>query len=113
MHHHHIEDMLRRLKPVLTDKGKAEHILERYWSDKIAIVWEVEDVFRAANEREVALTRKEAVKLLQELHQHHNAQYGLKWEDLTTCIEDQVLGRKLTKSEIKRFVEQDIVTINH
>jgi len=111
MYEYHIQDMLRKLRPVLKDKEKAKHTLERYWSDKIAVVWELEDVFRAANEREVALTKKEAIKLLQELLEHHNAQYGLKWEDITNCIQDQVLGRKLTKREIKRFVEQDIITI--
>jgi hypothetical protein len=110
---HHIEEMLRKLRPALKTRNKAKHILERYWSDKIAIVWDTEDVFRAANEREVALTKKEAIKLLNELHDHHNAQCGLKWEDLTTTIKDQVLGRKLTKREIKRFVEQDIITIEH
>jgi DNA-binding PucR family transcriptional regulator len=108
MYDHHIQDMLSKLRPVLKDKEKAKSILERYWSDKIAIVWEVEDVFRAANEREVAMTKKEAIKLLQELHEHHNA---LKWEDLTTSIEDQVLGCKLTKRETKRFVERDIITV--
>lgn len=109
----HIEEMLRKLRPVLKSRNKAKRILETYWSDKIAIVWEVEDVFRAANECEVALAKKEAIKLLQELHGHYNAQYGLRWEDLTTSIQDQVLGRKLTKLEIKRFVERDIITIEN
>jgi hypothetical protein len=77
MHDHHIEDMVRRLKPVLTDKAKAHQILIRYWRDKIAIVWEVEDVHRAANELDLALTEKEAVQVLQTLHTQHNAQYGI------------------------------------
>jgi hypothetical protein len=108
MHEHHIEDMVRRLKL----KTKGRKILERYWSDKIAIVWDVEDVHKAANECEVALTNKEAVQVLQTLHDQHNAQYGIRWEDLTTHIEDNVLGRKLTKAEIKQFVEKDLITIN-
>ena len=80
-------------------------------SDKIALVWEVADVFRAANERGVALTKSEAIKLLRELHTHHNRQAGLKWEDLTASIEDRVLGRPLTKAEIKRFESGDILTV--
>jgi hypothetical protein len=51
MHQHHIDDMVRKLRPVLKDADKAKTILKRYWSDKMALVWEVEDVFRAANER--------------------------------------------------------------
>jgi hypothetical protein len=66
-----------------------------------------------ANEREVALTNHEAINVLQELHRYHNKQCGIKWEDVTCCIEEYVLGRKLTKAELKRFVEKNILTIDH
>ena len=111
MHEHHIDDMVQRLKPVLKDPLKAKVILQRYWRTRMALVWEIEDVHRVANEREVALTNSEAIKVLQTLHHQHNPQYGIKWEDLTTHIEDRVLGRKLTKAEIKRFVEQELITV--
>ena len=112
MHEHQIDDMVRKLKPVLKDPAKAKAILHRYWKTRMALVWEVKDVHRAANERNVALTDKEAITVLQTLLNQHNAQYGIKWEDLTTHIEDRVLGRKLTKLEQRRFVERDIVTIH-
>ena len=111
MDEQYIDDMVHKLSPVLTDKAKAKAILGRYWTARMALVWEVQDVYRAANEREVALTAKEAVEVLATLHQQHNPQYGIRWEDLTTHIEDHVLGRKMTGSEIKRFVEQDILTV--
>jgi hypothetical protein len=110
MHDYIIEDMVRKLRPVLKDKAKAQKILTRYWRDKMALVWDVEDVHKAANELEVALTEKEAISLLQTLLNQHNAQYGIKWEDLTTHITDNVLGRKLTRLELRRFVERDIIT---
>jgi hypothetical protein len=103
--------MVRRLGPVLKDKAKAQEILARYWRNKIALVWETDDVHKAANELEVALTEKEAIQVLQTLHEHHNAQYGLKWEDITTHIQDNVLGRKLTKREVKKFVQHDKLII--
>lgn len=112
MRERYIEGMVRRLSPILKDKSKAHRILKNYWSDKMALVWDTEDVYRAANEREVALTRKEAIQVLQDLHTHHNHQLGIKWEDVTAQIEDKVLGRKLTKRELRRFVDQDIITIN-
>ena len=108
----HIDGMVRRLRAILKDKSKAERILKNYWRDKMALVWEVEDVHRAANEKEVALTNAEAVKILQTLHTQHNEQYGIKWEDLTSHIEDKVLGRRLTRKEVHRFVHHDILTIN-
>ena len=111
MHQHHIDEMVRRLKPVLKDAPKATVILKRYWYTRMALVWEVEDVHRAANERELALTNQEAIGVLQKLLNQHNAQYGIKWEDLTTHIEDNVLGRKLTKREVNEFVHHDKLTI--
>ena len=111
MHNHIIEDMVRKLKPVLTDKAKALRILTRYWRNKMALVWEAEDVHRAANELELALTEKEAIQVLQTLHSQHNAQYGLKWEDITTHIQDSGLGRNLTKVEVRKFVHKDKLTI--
>ena len=111
MHEHHLDDMVQRLKPVLKDSSKAKVILKRYWRTRMALVWTIDDVHRVANERDVALTNGEAIDVLQTLLKQHNAQYGIKWEDLTTHIEDRVLGRKLTRAEIKRFVERDILTV--
>ena len=108
----HIEGMIRALRPMLKDRDRSRAILECYWRSRMALVWTVEDVHRAANERELALTRTEAINVLETLHRQHNPQYGIKWEDLTTHIEDKVLGRKLTKREVDRFVKRDILTIH-
>ena len=111
MHEHYIDEMVRKLGPVLKDKAKAKTILTRYWQNKMALVWDTEDVHRAANEWDLALTEKEANQILQTLHSQHNAQYGIKWEDITTHIQDNGLGRKMTKQEVERFVKKDILTI--
>ena len=107
----HDTELLQAILHCLKSRRKAEQIIQRYYRDKITLVWKTTDVHRAANEREVALTNSEAIKVLQTLHHQHNPQYGIKWEDLTTHIEDRVLGRKLTQAEIKRFVSQDIITV--
>jgi hypothetical protein len=108
----HDKELLKAILQVIESRQKAERIIKRYFRDKITIVWKTEDVHRAANERDVALTEKEAVQVLQDLHWNHNKQCGLKWEDITTHIEDHVLGRKLTKREVDQFVRRDILTIN-
>ena len=81
MHDHHIEAMVRRLKPVLKDKLRAKTILQHYWKSRIALVWDVADVHRAGNELAVALTNAEAMQVLQTLLHQHNAQHGIKWKD--------------------------------
>ncbi len=111
MHDHIIQAMVKALRPVLKNPAKAKQILERFWTDKMALVWDVQDVHTAANEREVALTNKEAIKVLQELHHYHNKQTGLQWKDVTCYIEESALGRKLTPAELKRFVEKNKLTI--
>jgi len=107
-----VQDTLRVLRPVIRSPRKAEQLLERHWQDKMAIIWTVDDVYRAANEIKVALTRQEAVKVLKLFHQAHNRQYGLRWSDITSHITENVLGRPLTKTELNRFVHKDIITIN-
>ncbi len=78
MHDYIIEAMVKALKPVLKNPAKAQQILERFWTDKMAIVWDLRDVHTAANEREVALTKKEARTILQDLLSHQDKQLGLR-----------------------------------
>jgi hypothetical protein len=78
----------------------------------MAIVWDLRDVHTAANEREVALTKKQAQAILRDLFSHQDKQLGLRWSDLTSYIEEYGIGRKLTRTELKWFVEKNLLTIN-
>ena len=112
MHDYIITAMVTALKPVLKNRVRAQQILEKFWTGKMALVWDLQDVHTAANEREVALTNQEATKVLKEMHHYHNKQYGLRWSDFTSYIEEYCLGRKLTKTELKRFVEKNLLTVD-
>jgi len=105
------EDLMRKLRSALKDNPRAINILKRYLSDKVLIVWRTEDVHRAANEMEVALTEREAMTVLETLQRQHNPQLGLRWEDITGHIEAYVLGRKLTRREVSQFVKSNKLTI--
>jgi hypothetical protein len=111
MHPDHLTAMLRSLRPVLQDPAEAERRLRRYWTSRMALVWTVADVHRAANERELALTPAQARQVLQTLWQQHDPQLGLRWSDLTDHIETQALGRPLTRRELRRFVQRDLLTM--
>ena len=82
----------------MKNSKKAKDILDRFWSDKMSLVWDLQDIHSAANEREVALTNQEAITVLQELHHHHDPQLGIRWVDLPSYNEEYALGRKLTLS---------------
>ena len=111
MHDHHIIQMVRKLTPVLKNSSQAQTILKRYWKTKMALVWEEKDVHRAANERERVLTRSEAIKVLQTLHEQHNKQLGLRWSDLWDHLDLYEPGRKMSRAELKQFVSKDIITV--
>jgi hypothetical protein len=104
--------VLKALRPGITDTGGARRIMERFWADKIAIVCSSLAVNRAANERGLKLTKRDAIKVLKDLFYYHDPQEGLQWEHVLNYIEDKVLGRKMTKQEEKRFVENDIVAVD-
>ena len=106
-----ITQMLRALRPALKDQARASQILERFWSDRIALVWTTRQIHRAANEKKTVLTEGEARQILHELHQQHNHQYGLRWSDLGEVIANSCLGRPITRSELNGFINQDIITI--
>jgi hypothetical protein len=104
-------ELLDAFRPALKSYRRAEKVLDKYWRDRQAIIWTIEQVHRAANERERVLTNAEARELLREFIRHHNPQYGIKWQDLLEIIEQSVLGRKMTKRELTEFVEEDRICI--
>jgi hypothetical protein len=107
----HIDGMVRKLLPVLKNPEQAKVILQRYWRERMALVWEVADVHRAANERGRAVNKGEAAEVLQVLHRQHNPQIGLRWNDLWEHLDLYQPGRALTRSELKHFVERDQITV--
>jgi len=106
-----ITELLAHLRPSLKSVAKAEHLLTDYWGDKIALVWTIKDVHRAANESKTVLTEQQARTILISLHQHHNPQYGLRWSDLAETIQQSGLGRDIRERELHRFVHRDVLII--
>jgi hypothetical protein len=102
MYHHYITEMVEALSPVLKNPRRAELILKKYWHDKMAIVWNSEDVHQAANQAGITLTDEEAAHVLQDLHEHHNVEYGLRWDDVVANVRQSGFGRRMTKQESKR-----------
>jgi hypothetical protein len=114
MHTHHLKEMVRVLRPSLKDPLKAQAILERYWRDRKAIVWEIKDVHRAANERALVLRNTEARQILQQLmdgYSRYDSRKGIHWLRLLEIIDESCLGRKITRQEMKRFLENDHIAI--
>lgn len=107
-----ITELLTVLAPALKSRAKAEQLLTEYWADKIALVWTTQQVHRAANEVKTVLTEAQARQLLHELHQAYDPQYGLDWETLVGHLQHSGLGRDITKRELHRFINDDVLAID-
>jgi hypothetical protein len=106
-----VDGLLKALKPAIKNLPQAEHLLERYWADKIALIWTTADVHRAANEVKTVITEEDARAILHDLHLHYNPQFGIHWRDLSEIIRDSGKGRDITRAELTRFILQNRVAI--
>ena len=107
----HIAGMLHCLKPILKDPVKGDQILTRYWRDKVAFVWTLQQIHRAANERSLAMTNAEAREILRKMSSEVDKLDGMSWWKLLDLIESNPKGRKLTTTELNRFINHDQITI--
>lgn len=112
MHAQHLKEMVRALRSALKEPAKAQAILERYWQDRKAIIWEIKDVHRAANERGMVFTNNQARQILQKFmdsYSKYDPELGINWLRLLEIIDESCLGRKMTHQELKRFLEKDVI----
>ena len=107
-----ITELLAQLRPALKSTAKAEHLLNDYWADKIALLWSTKDVHRAANESKTVLTEQQARTVLRSLHDNYHAQYGLEWRDVIEAIQQSGLGRDIRKKELHRFIHRDVLAVD-
>jgi hypothetical protein len=109
----HDEELLATILQVIKSRQKAEQIIQRYYRDKITLVWKTADVHRAANEKKTVLTEDEAKKVLQKVSDNHDAQTGVDWQTLVYGIRESGMGRDITRQELRRFIKKDILAIQH
>ena len=107
-----ITELLAQLRPALKSVARAEQLLNEYWADKIALLWNTKDVHRVANEAKTVLTEEQARTILRSLHDNYHAQYGLEWRDVSEAIQQSGLGRDISKRELHRFIHRDVLVID-
>ena len=95
MDFHHIQDMARGLleAELATDQKQVELVLQKYWEDKVAVVWTsvdvhaVQDDFDEDNETS-SLRNEQAQSVLQRAFDKHDANEGITWESLRYWSEE-------------------------
>ena len=63
-------------------------VLSEYWSDKIAHVWQVDDVIEAAVRTGKPITAQAANDVLQDVFDHLDCEYSITWTTIEVALED-------------------------
>lgn len=89
MYDHMIEEMADAIaKELHLEPNAILPSLHRFWQDKIAHVWQVEDIYESARRVGKAVTREDAIGLLQDVFHHHDSSLGITWDSLDAALED-------------------------
>lgn len=95
MNDYMLEEMADAIAHELRVKNQdALSILQRYWEDKIAPVWQVEDVLGAALNVGKPITRADAVETLKDIFEGHDAELGITWTTVEVALQEYRLDFK-------------------
>lgn len=90
-----IEEMAETLaKELPIDRNDVLHVLHRYWEDKIAPVWQVDDLLETALNAGTPITKEDAIEILKDLFEGHDADLGITWTTLEVALQEYHLNWK-------------------
>jgi len=78
-----------------TNRDDILRVLSEYWSDKIAHVWQVDDVIDVAVRTGKPITAQAANDVLQNIYDHIDCEYGITWTTIDVALEDCNLDLRL------------------
>lgn len=89
MYDYILEEMAETIaKELHADNNDVLGVLSRYWQDKIAHVWQVDDMLESARRAGKPITRADAIALLYEVFDHHDSSLGITWTSLDVALAD-------------------------
>lgn len=92
MYDYMLEEMADAIsKDLHVDNAAALRVLAAYWQDKIAHVWQVDDLLETAHRAGKPITRADAAELLHNVFDRHDSNLGISW----TCLEVEIEGYQL------------------
>ena len=95
MYDHILEEMAESIAHELhVDHNDVLGILNRYWQDKIAHVWQVDDMLECARNTGRPITRSDAVGLLHNIFEDHDSDQGIRWLNLEIELQEYRLSFK-------------------
>jgi hypothetical protein len=90
-----IEEMAEFLAASLhLENNKVLNVLHHYWEDKIASVWQVEDMLEAALNLGRPITKGDAIEVLKDAYDDHDPELGISWNFLVASLQEYHLDWK-------------------
>ena len=100
MNDHVIEEMADAIASELhIPNENVLRILHHYWQDKIAPLWQVDDLLVAALNMGVPITKEDAIEVLKDLFEGHDPELGITWITLEVTLQDYHLDWKRLPEE--------------
>jgi hypothetical protein len=96
--------MLEEMAEAVAQEFHLDHnavlsLLARYWQDKIAHVWQVEDVLDCARRLGKPITPADALSLLQQIFDQLDSDIGINWPCLEVALHEYRLDFAALSSE--------------
>ena len=89
MYDHVLEEMADAIAFELNvTSNNVLSVLNQYWQDKIAHVWQVDDMLESAHRAGKPITRTDAAGLLHNVFDHLDSSMGISWTNLEVALED-------------------------
>ncbi len=95
MYDYMIEEMADAIaRELRVDNNEALRVLHQFWEDKIAHVWQVDDVLECAMNAGKPITRADALEMLQNIFEDLNPELGITWRTLEIELQEYHLDLK-------------------
>jgi hypothetical protein len=76
------------------DHNAVLRILQQYWTDKIAPVWQAEEILGTALNVGKPIIREDAIEMLKEIFEGHDTELGITWTTLEVALQEYHLAWK-------------------
>ena len=101
MYDYMLEEMADAIsKDLHVDNAAALHTLAAYWRDKIAHVWQVDDVLEVACRAGKPIISEDAAWVLQNVFRDHDSGIGINW----MCLIVEIEGYHLNFARLPEFM---------
>jgi hypothetical protein len=95
MNDYMLEEMADAIaKELHVDSNDVLAILSRYWEDKIAPVWQVDEILGTALNVGKPITHADALDVLKDIFEGHDAELGITWTTLEVALQEYHLNWK-------------------